>query len=177
MTAWICVLSSSPKTTREFIDSLELPRNPKIKVFLTMETAFDGSDYLQNSFAHILELVNYFTALKKYPPIIITDFDFGFFLTQIQTDPNLNKQLIEILKKFCSNFQTFLYPAHVSEYIVLNNITSQKEKDPKEYMKMYIREHLLKTDPKTITYVDNNQLGRSAAKQLVFNCLMKLIKK
>ena len=182
MTAWICVLSPSPKETREFIESLELPRNPKIKVLLTLETVFDTSDYLQNSFTHILELVNYFTALKKTPPIVITDFDFDFFLTQIRTDPDVHVQLLKLLETFCSNFQTSLGPAHVSEYIVLNDLfeqstTNKSQTEPKDYMKMYVKEHLLKIDPKKITYVDKTLCGRSAAKTVIFNTLMRLIRK
>ena len=159
-TKWICILGPSVETTREFINKLDLKCHKKIKLYLSKEYDFDCFDmYLKTT--HMMELVNYFSMETEQPDLIISDYSFLLYLTQIEEHTPLSINMHNTWEKFCFNFISHNNIPRVSKYFVMHETVKDSSYDynPKEYLKCFVQYYLKNLPTTKYEYINNDNKG------------------
>ena len=171
---WICILGPSVKKTREFIKSLDLHPTADIQYFLSNESYFFGCENDLRT-THMLELVNHFNKLSKRtvkPKLIVSDYSFDYYLTQILEQSVITTQTIKTWEEFCLNMQESLELSNVTKYIFLNEIfTKRDDYTGEEYLKYSANIYLQSKGEENVEVVDNSLYGISVVKSEIYSLL------
>ena len=161
---WMCILSPTVNQTREFIKSLGIEKNPKVKCILSSEDYFDSYDMFLRT-THMIGMINQFNRLiknKEKPDIIISDYSFSFYLTQISEHTPITSNTHTTWQTLCLDFTESQNIPSVDEYIALNDILlneNSTENEDEEYLKPFAKDYLCGLPEEMVSFINHDING------------------